>query len=77
MHQSGNVESAFATLAKSIHAGRLLNDPQELRPLPLSGIPGWYESDEPEQFYRSAPCFQALRAGRKYPQAVQSPMGPS
>jgi hypothetical protein len=62
--QSGNVDNAAA---ESIRAGEWLNDPQELRPLPLSGIPGWHGKKVDESFYRDAPCFRPLRAGRLYP----------
>ena len=54
-------------LALAIRAGELLNDPLELRPLPLSGIPGWHADNEAESFYATAPCFRALRSGRRYP----------
>ena len=64
--QSGNVENTIAAVAQSIRACELLNDPQELRPLPLSGIPGWHADNEAESFYRSAPCFRPLRPGRRY-----------
>lgn len=67
--QSGNVESAMADLALAIRAETILLDPQELRPLPLSGIPGWHANTASEEFYRSAPCFRPLRAGRHYPPA--------
>jgi hypothetical protein len=75
MRQGGNVECAsaesagdeFAELAAAIRRGELLNDPQELRPLPLSGIPGWHPDNTVESFYRDAPCFCPLRAGRRYP----------
>lgn len=62
-----NTENALAAIAEAIRAGQLLNDPQELRPLPLSGIPGWHPQNAMESFYRSAACFQPLRAGRVYP----------
>ena len=74
--QSRNVENAIAELADTIGAGRLLNDPLELRPLPLSGIPGWRADNETESFYRDAPCFRPRRAGRCYPQFTQ-PAGSS
>jgi hypothetical protein len=45
----------------------VLNDPQELRPLPVSGVPGWHANTGDESFYTAAPCFQPLRAGRTYP----------
>lgn len=64
-----NAESPVAGLASAIRAGDLLNDPQELRPLPLSGIPGWHGDNAAEEFYRQAPCFRPLRAGRTYPPA--------
>ena len=54
-------------LAAAIRRGDLLNDPQELRPLPLSGIPGWHPDNDAEGFYRDEPCFRPLRAGRRYP----------
>jgi Protein of unknown function (DUF3025) len=56
-----------ASVAKAIVDGRLLNDPLELRPLPLSGIPGWHAENETEDFYRTAPCFRPLREQRSYP----------
>jgi hypothetical protein len=69
---SGSVESALGRLAGSIHAGEQLQDPQELRPLPLSGIPGWYAGNDVESFYESTACFQARRAGRTYPRLHQT-----
>jgi hypothetical protein len=76
--QSGNVDvdsrgsfaaadQPVAALADAIRRGELLNDPQELRPLPLSGIPGWHPDNTVESFYRDAPCFCPLRDGRRYP----------
>jgi len=76
--RSGNVEGvsgdssaatdrSIAELAAAIQRGDLLNDPQELRPLPLSGIPEWHPDNAVERFYREAPCFSPLRAGRHYP----------
>ncbi len=62
-----NAVSAMDTLTKSIATAELLVDPQELRPLPVSGIPGWHEDNAGEGFYLSAPCFCPVRAGRHYP----------
>lgn len=62
---------AVATCAEAIAAGHILNDPQELRPLPVSGVPGWHEGTADEAFYTSAPCFQPVRAGRVYPPALE------
>ncbi|HEX7917175.1 DUF3025 domain-containing protein [Rudaea sp.] len=56
-----------ARVAHAIGAGELLNDPLELRPLPLSGIPGWHVGNADEGFYANAPCFRARREGRSYP----------
>jgi len=70
--QSENVQSAARSMAQAIHAGEVLNDPQELRPLPLSGIPGWRADNAEEQFYCAAPCFRSRRAGRSYPPALQN-----
>ena len=61
------IDGGFSALAAAIMRGALLNDPQELRPLPLSGIPGWHADNAAERFYRDAPCFCPLRAGRRYP----------
>ena len=60
----------LAALAQRIARAECLNDPQELRPLPLSGIPGWHQDNEHEAFYRTADCFRPLRAGRTYPRPV-------
>ena len=69
--QNANVDdAAIAAVAPAIRGGELLNDPQELRPLPLSGIPGWCAGNAIENFYHSAPCFRPLRTGRRYPLPV-------
>lgn len=56
--------------ATAIRAGQLLHDPLELRPLPLSGLPGWRADNAEETFHLSTPCYQARRAGRVYPAAL-------
>ena len=53
--------------AQAIDAGVVLNDPLQLRPLPLSGIPGWRADSEAEAFHHSAACYQPRRADRRYP----------
>jgi hypothetical protein len=63
-------ESAIEMIADRIADATLLRDPQELRPLPLSGIPGWHDANENANFYRAAACFSPLRAGRRYPPPV-------
>ncbi len=70
--QNANVENALDATAAAIKDGHALNDPQEPRPLPLSGVPGWHADNDRENFYREAPCFMPLRAGRSYPVPLQS-----
>ncbi|HEV7777100.1 MAG TPA: DUF3025 domain-containing protein [Luteibacter sp.] len=62
--------AALALCAEAIVDGRLLNDPQDLRPLPLSGIPGWHARTGDEAFYLEAECFRPLREGRLYPEPL-------
>ena len=62
-----------AALAERIASGELLRDPLELRPLPLSGIPGWHPGNGEEAFHRGAPCYQPLRSGRAYPPPLRVP----
>ncbi len=63
----GTQDDTIVAVAAAIRAGRLLNDPLELRPLPLSGIPGWHAGSAEEKFYAEAACFRPLRHGRNYP----------
>jgi hypothetical protein len=58
---------AVTFCAEAIAAGHLLRDPQELRPLPLSGIPGWHPDNDEETFHLTTECYQPLRQGRQYP----------
>lgn len=58
---------AVLVVAEAIARAVALKDPQELRPLPLSGIPGWHSATADAAFYREADCFRPLRAGRIYP----------
>jgi Protein of unknown function (DUF3025) len=60
-------ETIDARAGAAIADGTWLQDPQELRPLPLSGIPGWRDLPQDAAFYRDAPCFQPRREGRSYP----------
>ena len=55
-----------AATAAAIADARWLNDPQELRPLPVSGIPGWHGAQD-DAFYAGAECFRPARPGRIYP----------
>jgi hypothetical protein len=70
--QSEPIDTAVVACAKGIRDGHLLRDPLELRPLPLSGIPGWHPDGEIEVFHQAAPCYQPLRAGRSYPAPLMS-----
>ena len=58
---------AAAAVAAAIAAGAALNDPQELRALPISGVAGWHAATADETFYRDGECFRPLRSGRVYP----------
>jgi hypothetical protein len=60
-------QDVVAHCADAIATGRLLRDPLELRPLPLSGMPGWHAENDSEAFHLHAACYQPLRAGRRYP----------
>jgi hypothetical protein len=57
---------AVQQVAEAIARGDLLNDPLELRPLPLMGIPGWHEGQD-AAFYAQSAYFRAVRDGREYP----------
>jgi hypothetical protein len=57
-------------VAEAIAAGTLLADPQELRPLPLAGVPGWHAESASPNFFARMPCFRPVRAGRRYPAPV-------
>lgn len=55
-----------AAVAQAIRRGDLLADPQELRPLPLAGLPGWHAGDT-ATLVATASCFRPVRSGRRYP----------
>ena len=67
----GSLADAGARVAARVAAGRLLRDPQELRPLPLSGIPLWRADSAHEAFHLHTPCYQPLRPGRRYPSPLE------
>jgi DUF3025 family protein len=58
-------------VADAIARGRLLADPQELRPLPLAGVPGWHRQSMSPAFFSTMPCFRPLRPGRCYPEPAK------
>lgn len=57
-------------VAQAIARADALNDPLELRPLPLMGIPGWH-ADQDHAFYQRIEYFRPARAGRVYPAPVR------
>ncbi|HEX5756914.1 MAG TPA: DUF3025 domain-containing protein [Arenimonas sp.] len=65
-----SAERIVDVLARRVAAAQLLLDPQELRPLPLMGLPGWHPQAGDVDFVRSAPCFQPRRVGRRYPPEI-------
>lgn len=69
---NGAVDAATVSVrcAEAIATGRLLRDPLELRPLPLSGLPGWRADNAQEPFHLGTICYQPRRAGREYPPPV-------
>lgn len=60
-------DSMASRIAEGIASGELLNDPQELRPIPLTGIPGWHPEHAADDFFTRVPCFRPKCAGRQYP----------
>jgi hypothetical protein len=66
--QGDDHPKAVEQVARAIARADVLNDPLELRPLPLMGIPGWH-ADQDETFYRQVEYFRPARAGREYPAA--------
>lgn len=63
-------EQALAACVAAIEAECILRDPLELRPLPLSGLPGWHPAGDEESFHHHAACYQPRREGRRYPAAL-------
>ncbi|WP_225444671.1 DUF3025 domain-containing protein [Pseudomarimonas arenosa] len=62
-----HLEQILQVCAEQIAVGSALNDPLDLRPFPMMGLPGWHADAGQPAFYREAPCFQPVRAGRTYP----------
>jgi Protein of unknown function (DUF3025). len=70
---AGDAGPVSARCVEAMASGRLLHDPLELRPLPLSGIPGWHADNAEEAFHRNTVCYQPRRAGREYPPVFPLP----
>lgn len=66
-------DDVIACCAQAIAEARALNDPLELRPLPLSGLPGWRDDNDVESFHVQAACYQPRREGRRYPAPISAP----
>lgn len=62
----GSDAAAVDAVVDAVAQERVLRDPAELRPLPLSGVPGWHAGQD-AAFYAQTPCFRPLREGRVYP----------
>lgn len=61
--------ACIANVTQAISEGRVLEDPLQLRPLPLAGIPGW-RGGQDGAFYRQSDYFRPLREGRVYPPPI-------
>ena len=74
---SGSASRAAAanSVAEAIACGQLLRDPQELRPLPLAGLPGWHAEAGAPGFFEETPCFRQAKPGRRYPKPWIPPAG--
>lgn len=70
--QGDDDEASVATVAAAIANGDVLQQPSELRPLPLAGIPDWHAQQD-ACFYQQADYFRPLREGRRYP----APLSPA
>jgi Protein of unknown function (DUF3025) len=57
-------------LAARIVKQQCLMDPQELRPIPLSGIANWHALYGQADFYQAVPCFRPKRPGKLYPEPL-------
>lgn len=64
--QGGTPDAWHEPLAAAIASCAVLNDPQELRPLPLAGLPGWSQHRHDPGFF-DGDAFCPLRQGRRYP----------
>jgi hypothetical protein len=60
-----------SALANGIINQQYLMDPQELRPIPLSGIAHWHAKYGCTDFYQLVPCFRPKRPGKLYPEPMQ------
>lgn len=50
-------------LAEELMGGRILRGPEDLSPLPLTGIPGWWKDTQDSDFYADERVFRPPRKG--------------
>lgn len=67
LDEANSINAATALVADRIVGSVVLENPAELRPLPLSGVPGWHPETGSCTFYDQAPCFRPRRVDRSYP----------
>ena len=60
LHQ--RIEFIDTTFSEQIANQGILVDPQQLSPLPLLGVPGWFEANKQPDFYQNTAYFRAKRA---------------
>ena len=65
---TADMDAVVDACVQAVATGKLLHDPLELRPLPLSGIPGWHPDNGVEVFHQTSACYQPRRADRQYPE---------
>lgn len=56
------IEFIDTTLSEQIANQGILVDPKQLSPLPLLGVPGWFEANKQPDFYQNTAYFRAKRA---------------
>lgn len=59
-------DAVDSMIADRIRSKSCMLDPQELRPIPLSGIPGWHPDWQSPDFFTKLGCFRPKRPGKVY-----------
>lgn len=65
-----HASSVTSVVAEAAASAQRLNDPQELRPLPLIGIPSWWSCSRGTEPLDNHPSFRPARRGRVYPAPI-------
>ena len=52
------------SLVVSIESGNVFNVPRTLKPIPLLGVPGWWDANSDPTFYENTDYFRPLRKSR-------------